>query len=410
MRRRTTFTVSAVLLAGLACATPAGAGETATSLHSFGANGYSPWAGITLDRHGNILGDVTLGGGGHCLGGAGCGAVFRLVPPAAGRTHWTYETLYDFRGAADGSFPTAPITPGPDGALYGYTADGSNGTVFRLAQPATPGAKWTFTILYVFQGGADGDLLSVSAPLLADNGSIYGIASGGTSKACGQTGCGSMFRLDPAAPGASWTKTTLVTFNGANSGRPQWIAGPDANGAVYVTTDHGKGAVVQLAPPDTAGAQWQETILTSFAGGLDGRAPGGLLLRNDGTLFGLAAGTSAAGNLVYQLTPPAAPGGAWTRSVVAYVKDHGYGADSLAFGPDGTLIGAIEGDFDFFAGSIFRLTPPAAAGSAWTFTEVWNFNRGPDRNPLNAVAGKGGAIYSILNGGDSTNGSLVEIK
>jgi hypothetical protein len=150
-------------------------------------------------------------------------------------------------------------------------------------------------------------------------------------------------------------------------------------------------------------------VITTFAGGLDGRLPGDLVLAPNGALFGLAVATSAAGGLVYQLAPPATATGGWTRTVVAFVKDHGYGPNSLALGAQGTLIGAVEGDFDFFAGSLFQLTPPAAAGALWTFTELWNFNRGPDRNPLNAVLGRAGDIFSVLNGGDSSDGSVVEL-
>jgi hypothetical protein len=42
-------------------------------------------------------------------------------------------------------------------------------------------------------------------------------------------------------------------------------------------------------------------------------------------------------------------------------------------------------------------------------TELWNFNRGPDRNPLNVVLGRGGNLFGVLEGGDSTNGSLFEL-
>jgi hypothetical protein len=81
----------------------------------------------------------------------------------------------------------------------------------------------------------------------------------------------------------------------------------------------------------------------------------------------------------------------------------------LAEGAAGSLIGAIEGDFDFFAGSVFQLTPPAGGGG-WTYSELWNFNHGPDRNPLNVVTGLGGNLFGVLEGGDSSNGSLFELR
>jgi hypothetical protein len=388
---------------------PSRAGGTVTPLHTFGGSGYAPYAGIVTDRSGDILGTTTVGGTGPCLADAGCGTVFRIVPPAGAGLNWTYQTLYNFQGGQDGSFPEAPVTLDDSGAVYGYDASGSYGTVFHLLPPSPSNTRWKFEILYVFQGEDGGDLLFVNAPLLLNRGHVYGIASGG-SEHCGAEGCGTVFRLDPGAPGERWTKKTLVAFTGdAAGGRPQWIAGFDASGSLYVSTAQDKGAVVRLSPPAMPNGAWTERVIATFAGGLDGRMPGDLVLAANGTLFGLAVATREAGGLVYQLAPPSAGAASWTRLVVAYVEDHRYAPNSLAFGTAGTLIGAIGGDPDFFAGSLYQLTRPATAGATWTLTELWNFDKGPDRNPLNAVIGLGGNVFSVLNGGDSTNGSVVEL-
>lgn len=97
------------------------------------------------------------------------------------------------------------------------------------------------------------------------------------------------------------------------------------------------------------------------------------------------------------------------RTTIADIADHGWGPGSLAAGAGGALIGTVEGDFDFFAGNVFKLTPPEDGG-AWTYTRLWNFNLGPDRNPLNVVTGRGGNLFGVLQGGDSTNGSLFEFE
>jgi len=402
--------VGLAVLALCAVAASGHAGERAVTLHTFDGTGYDPWAGIVSDDHGNILGTTTAGGTGSCTAGLGCGTVFRMSPPPTPGGEWNYQTLYNFQGGPDGYFPQAPVTLDPLGAVYGYASAGTNGIVFRLLPPVD-GTIWTYQALYVFQGGGDGDLLHVAAPLLVRDGHVYGIASGGASRGCGADGCGSVFRLDPGADGAPWTKATLFSFNGGTTGgQPRWIAGFDSHGALFVSVAQRKGAVIRLSPLATPGAPWTISVITTFAGGRDGRAPSDLVLAPNGTLFGLAVGTRAAGDLVYRLTPPATNPSPWTRSVVAYVKDHGYGPDSIALGRDGTLIGAIEGDFDFFAGSLFQLTPPASGDGMWTFSELWNFNRGPDRNPLNAVIGRGGHVFSILNGGDSSSGSVVELR
>ena len=368
------------------------------------ATGYSPNAGVVTDQFGTIYGTTTIGGTGPCSGGAGCGTVFALSPSTA-TASWVLTKLYDFQGGQDGSAPSAPLTVAPTGAVYGYATGGTFGTVYRLLPPAAAGGPWTFQILYVFSGGADGNLEAVHAPLMLRGGAVIGIASGG-AQACGQIGCGSVFRLTPSANGGRWSFASLFSFQGGvSSGEPNWIVGDDAGGPLYVSTSLGHGAVVKLSPT-SGSAAWSERVLTRFQGGSDGRAPYNLILAPDGTLYGLA--TSAAAGQVFELSPAADPGQVWTRTTIASVSVRGYGPSSLALGNTGSLIGAVEGDFDFFAGAAFELVPPST-GTTWTFTELWNFNHGPDRNPLNITTGLGGSLYGVLEGGDSTNGSLFAL-
>jgi hypothetical protein len=397
--------VAAVFAVWLAMPAIAQDPARATSLFEFdGASGYSPNAGVITDRHGTIFGTTTIGGDGPCLGGAGCGTVFALSPPFSGGVSWVFNKLYDFQGGQDGSSPSAPLTLAPDGTVYGYTTGGTFGTVFRLLPPTTAGNPWTFQILYVFTGQADGNLLDVYSPLVFRHGALYGIASGGSS-ACGQVGCGSVFQLRPSSDNGEWTLRTLFRFSGGDeSGKPNWIVGSHDASPLYVSTSLRNGAVVEIAPLDAG--EWTERVITRFNGDGDGRHPYNLVLRSDGTLFGLALGPRT--GLVFQLTPPSDATPEWTRTTIAAVSDHRYGPVSLAQGAEGSLIGAIEGDFDFFAGSVFQLTPPAGGG-IWTYTELWNFNRGPDRNPLNVVTGRGGNLFGVLQGGDSTSGSLFEL-
>ncbi len=377
----------------------------AKSLFEFdGASGYSPGAGVVTDRHGTIYGTTTIGGDGPCLGGAGCGTVYALSPPSGGGS-WVFNKLYDFQGGQDGSSPSAPLTLAADGTVYGYTTGGTFGTVFRLLPPAMGSNQWTFQILYVFTGHADGNLESVYSPLVLRHGALYGIASGG-SLACGQFGCGSVFRLKPSSGGGEWTLKTLFSFEGGSeSGEPSWIVGSTDASPLYVSTSRGNGAVVEISP--LGSGEWAERVITRFMGDADGHEPSKLVLTSDGTLFGLALGPRT--GLVFQLTPPSPETAGWTRTTIAAVSDHRYGPVSLAQGAAGSLIGAIEGDFDFFAGSVFQLTPPTDGGT-WAYTELWNFDRGPDRNPLNVVTGRGGNLFGVLEGGDSSNGSLFELQ
>jgi hypothetical protein len=403
------FVLAGVAALAAALAMPATAQDAwrATSLAQFdGLTGYSPGAGVITDRFGNIYGTTTAGGNGPCSGGAGCGTVYALAPPSGGGASWLFNKLYDFQGEQDGSAPAAPLTLSQDGSVFGYASGGTPGTVFRLLPPATAGNPWTFQILYVFTGEADGNLEAVYSPLVFRDGALYGIASGG-STACGQFGCGSVFRLTPNSGGGAWKLETLLRFAGGDaSGKPNWIVASNDSGALYISTSWTFGAVVEVAPAASS-QKWTELVITRFTGGSDGRDPSNLVLGSDGTLFGLALGPGT--GLVFHLTPPAAVAAPWTRTTIAAVSDHEYGPVSLALGDGGSLIGAIEGDFDFFAGSIFQLTPPST-GTTWNYSELWNFNRGPDRNPLNVVTGIGRNLFGVLQGGDSTNGSLFELQ
>lgn len=392
--------LSGALAAGLA--TPAASHEQAVDLFSFDQqSGYGPGSGVITDTHGTIFGTNPSGGSGPCDGGAGCGTIYSLSPPSQAGQSWTLHVLYNFQNDGDGWFPAAPVTLGPHRSLFGYPSGGSYGTVFQLLPPANGGKSWTYQILYTFTNGADGNLLDVIAPLFRRGSALYGVASGG-SDACGQSGCGSVFRLTPPRSGnGSWTETTLFDFTGAaTGGEPDWVVGPASGKALYVATDYDNGSVVEIAP--AKGGDWSETVLTTFAGGNDGSEPSNLVLAADGTIYGTAY--LPRGGIVFQL---AFANGTWTRTNIATVDYHRYGPASLAPGTNGTLVGVVEGDFDFFPGNVFQVKQ---SGGKWSVRQLWNFNKGPDRNPVGVVTGWDGHLYGALNGGDSDNGSVFELK
>lgn len=378
------------------------ASARAVDLYDFGgSSGYGPWTGVVADSHGNLFGTTTIGGTGPCDAGAGCGTVYELSPPGQRGGSWTLNVVYNFQDGTDGYFAAPPVTLGPNGSLYGYTIGGSYGTVFQLVPPAGGSGSWSIQILYTFTNGKDGNLNSAYSPLILHHGALYGLASGGSSQ-CGQSGCGSVFRLTPPRSGSgSWKVKTLYEFTGNNAdGYPSSIVGFGSQNALFVSTTYGSGEVAELTP--SASGPWHETILTSFAGGNDGYDPSGLVL-SSGTIYGIAG--AAKGGLAFELSNV---GSGWTRTNIAQISHHDYGPTSLALGPNGTLIGTIEGDFDFFAGNAFQLVP--GSGSKWTYQQIWDFNRGPDRNPLNVIVGQGGHLFGVLEGGDSTNGSIYELK
>lgn len=385
------------------CAGSAAAHQQAIDLFSFGQqSGYGPWSGIVTDSHGTIFGTNPGGGDGSCDGDSGCGTIYALKPHGKGRQSWTLDVLYDFQNTGDGWFPAAPVTLGPRGSLFGYPAAGSYGTVFHLMPRSKGTSTWTYQVLYTFTNGTDGNLLDVVAPLVWHRNTLYGIASGG-SNSCGQSGCGSIFRLTPPHSGnGGWTHTTLFSFTGSSTGgEPVSIVGFGSDRSLYVATDYGKGAVIAIMPAGRG--KWTETVLTSFNGGKDGSRPANLVLGPNGTIYG-TADAKGSGGIAFQLTQS---NGVWTRTNIADISFHRYGPASLSLGSGGALIGVVEGDPDFFAGNVFQLT---SSSGTWSVRQLWNFNHGPDRNPVGVVTGLGGHLYGTLNGGDSDNGSVFELK
>jgi len=253
--------------------TPPGPGQTTwtkTTLYNFkgGNDGVGPQAGLIADSTGALYGTTTQGGGSANCGATragvnyGCGTVFRLKPPATGKTAWTETVLHSFSAGANGSNPQAALIADTGGALYGTTYSGGNGcpainsfgcgTVFKLTPPAKGQTIWTETVLYSFTGAADGG--NPTAGLVtASAGVLMGTTTGAQSSTASSAGncvagladgCGTVFKLTPPAPGqTAWTETVLYGFKGMTDGYHAYgglVA--DKTGAVYGTTGSGGGS------------------------------------------------------------------------------------------------------------------------------------------------------------------------
>ena len=136
---------------------------------------------MIFDRAGNLYGTTNYGGV------YGVGTIYKLHPN--GKGGWAETLLYTFTDGKDGAYPSDLIFD-PAGNLYGVTGGRSTfGSVFKLSPSS--GGKWKLTVLYDFQGGADG--VGPSGALVRDaSGNFYGATTFG-----GKNGLGTVFETTP---------------------------------------------------------------------------------------------------------------------------------------------------------------------------------------------------------------------
>jgi len=108
---------------------------------------------------------------------------------------------------------------------------------------------------------------------------LYGTttAGGNSSHNCGNQGCGVVFQLKPAT-GGKWKETVLHDFTNREGSKAGLILDNDGN--LYGTTP---GTVFELDKENG----WTETVLHTFTKRDDGSAPSGsLVLDRSGDLYG----------------------------------------------------------------------------------------------------------------------------
>jgi len=321
--------------------------------------------------------------------------------------------IHDFGfDSGDGDGPGAPMIAGPNGVLYGTTQFGGDltcaggfdfgcGIIFQLAPS---GSQWNFSTLYEFTGEQDG--LNGATTLAIDGaGNLYGPTNRST------TPYDAIFELTPGAPGQPWNFSLIYSFrnqdDGAHAISPLFI---DATGAIYGATleggtkgrgcyqSGGCGAIFQLVPPAQPGGAWTEHTLYQFQGARNGGNPGTLFMDSTGTIYGTTntGGTFACSSgcgVAFQLK---FENGAWTYTVI-----HRFNPKTGEL-PYGNLVGDAQGALyglafasQEFAGNIFRLSPPTKSKS-WKFTSIYSYTNAYP--PTNLTIGTNGVLYGDIYG------------
>jgi|SRR5580658_426125 hypothetical protein len=375
-------------------------GALVLSPHAFGQDRFATLYNVTGD---NPIGLAAINGAiyvttfSNSVNG-NCGTVLELQAPSTGGTAWTETVLYSFAGGEDACSPVAAPFVGADGVLYGIASGGGAynwGALYELQPPTSPDGAWTEAVLYSFSAPGANTGSSANNLLPGPGGSFYLVTADS-----GAFGAGALVELKPPpVPGGGWTSTVLYSLP-AEGGEPTSLT-MGADGVFYGTTLYGGtapgelGEVFQLTRPAAPGGAWTETVLHNFGYG-DGSAssPNSLTVAGDGTVYGTSSGptffTNGAGT-VFKLAPPSSPGGSWAYTVLKNFGEGGVAPDSPLILRNGNLYGAITSPA---GGVLFELQPPATPGGAWTTTYLHNFRNG--QMPGGAmVMDSDGTIYGV---------------
>lgn len=207
---------------------------------------------------------------------------------------------------------------------------------------------------------------------------------------------------------------TIYKFAGPPDGAaPQGLAAGPA-GVLYGTTAYGGsagyGTVFQLTPPSTGSGPWTESILYEFTGFFGGANPfAAPVVGKDGAIYGATSGTST----IFQLQPPATPGGAWTETVLYPPSEDypGYGFNhGVIVGPNGEIYGAASQGGYYSCGAVVGLTPPSVSGQ-WQVAFEYDLPGGDSGcNPAGIAVSADGVIYGVtLYGGTYGQGIVFAL-
>ena len=323
---------------------------SATNSSSENPDGASP-VGSLLEGSGGALHGGALYGETQYGGSNADGVVYTLSPDGSGFTVLHAFGTDSLNGSSiDGTIPVGGLTRGPDGILYGVTGYGgaaNTGTVFTLNPDGTGYAVLhEFSAEDGFSVNSGGAIPSAALTLGAD-GLLYGVSGYG-----GSGGSGVVFRLHPDGSGF----TVLHEFSGSdNGGSPVTGLVPDKAGNLYGTTSTGgaagQGTVFRL---EASGAGLSSAFVSLYSLQAGDGTGAALVEGSSGLVYGTSTdgGTYSAGDLfrvdlthlsvhiLWNNTPGAISvwnysptGGMFTQNT--YGQYLGWKAKSLADGPDG---------------------------------------------------------------------------
>lgn len=197
------------------------------------------------------------------------------------------------------------------------------------------------------------------------------------------------------------------------------LYGTTLSGGTGAACTDGCGTVFALVPPPAGGTAWTEHVLHDFQAGSDGSEPyAGLYQDAAGALYGTTEEGGTGFGTVFKLTPPAAGGSAWSEKVLyrfkggtdASVPFAGLMADSSGALYGATGQGGSAGCGGVGCGAVFRLSLPAGK-SSWVEEVLYRFKAGTDGwgSYSTLVADASGALYGTTVLGGAGFGTVFKL-
>jgi uncharacterized repeat protein (TIGR03803 family) len=367
-----------------AVATPAAAQSTPTVAYSFKAlsDGGIPTTGLTQEANG----DFVIGT--EYYGANGAGTIDQLSP-----VFKSHALLALSSSDGNGVSPNALIK-GPDGYYYGTTFAGADpGILFKISSNGK-----TFKILHTFDGGVDGEYPDGSVTFVGLN--AYGVAAAG-----GTHNNGIIYKIEDN--GLNFK--ILHNFKASRGDGESPYDAPilDQNGLLYGVAfgDSASTPVVHgtIYSIDTKGVTF--TAVYTFTGGADGDFPaaGRLIQDASGNIYGTSYGSNGTTDdgALWEFTP-----GAGLTVLHTFAGTDGQQPYNDLLLDNGTLYGACELGGANGIGSLYTI---GTTGSG--FNPFFSFDStagGPAvPNAGNLILGIDGSIYgATFDGGANNEGSI----
>jgi uncharacterized repeat protein (TIGR03803 family) len=242
-------------------------------------NGASPQGGVVADTAGNLYGTTLLGGS------AGQGTIFKLT------TTNTLTTLVTFQHT-NGAFPCGLVAYGSD--LFGATFAGGTNDLGEVFSATMSGSLTVLASFGITNGsnpkgllllGTDGYLYGTTWQGGTDGkGVVFRVSTNATTPSGGSGGSGGRSGGSGGASGTSQAVlTNLANFTGSNGGYPQGGLMLADDGNIYGTTSSGSadgyGNIIELSgfPPviyqQPASQNFAANGTNHFAVGTSGSIP-----------------------------------------------------------------------------------------------------------------------------------------